>query len=462
MKNTMFLKSLVFLVAVASIALGAEYPFSDNFSDTNQTKKNWSVLLYQKDSIVRTCANGVYTITNLQKSSNSAFVYHEFLTSKTPTFTASCTITRTADSDTAGMFLCLSIPTTSGYLTGYSVIINNSYISLNKNGASAAYLDGTPFRSLLTDTLKVSKQANTIKIFCNGVFLFSYYDNAPLAPGDFGLIVKSHLSVAFDNVLFTDQFTDGSYPFCINDGFNNRAVAPNWVIDPAAAFTENDSVLVINVPAADYAIGFTRVAVGDTFAARLVVANKGGDSTAFYGLFLYGPDTLNSMPMVFFGITGTQTAKAFLTGTSFSPRYKPQIINGSVSPFNDTIDLTRSAGSNSIIMSVNGYSLDTMPMATFKFKIIGAGIFTNGGVKIFADNFYIGPSLNGCPVNSIIRKNQIPRTWLVNPSAGNFLFDPLGRKISTRNVSIRGNYNVMAPGFYISADGKSGVAVQKK
>jgi hypothetical protein len=398
------------------------------------------------------------TVQNLQKGS-SALVYHEFQ-GATSTFTASCSITRASDTIAAGMILCLNIPTSTGYITGYEVLVANGYISLNKLGSTWASLWGAPFRSLLTDALMVSKQGNSFTVFCNGVFLGSCTDAAPIASGDFGFVIQSNKATAvFDNALFTNQFTAGSFPVAIIDSFNAGAINPRWVLDAANYFTENDSVLVLNAPKDTQALCFARVAVGDTFAARVIVSNHGGDSSAFYGLLLYGLDTSGAMNIASFGITGNQFCKAYQPGVSFSPKYKPQIINGIDFPFNDTIDAVRAKGSNAIIMFVNGYPLDTMLMDSLKFTIAGAGIFNTGNVKIFADYFYIGPAFGYTPPSSIIRNKKVIRTSSLNPLVGNYFFDPLGRKIVNMKINGRENVRTLAPGFYVSRDGKKEVVV---
>jgi hypothetical protein len=455
---------------LVSLAFG-QYPFSDDFSNFVQTNSNW--LQMPADSVNRVCAGGVYTVTN-QHMGYAALVYHTFAT-KTPTFTASCVIKRSSAAVAAGMWLCLSL---SGTPAGYAVQLYNSgdpavgYITIRKYAtAGSGQILGVEYHfQNLSDTLMVSKQGSTLFVFCNGVFLDSVTDNTnPIASGDFGLMVPPNSQVTFDDVLFTNQFTPGSFPTRFIDSFDNSSMGKYWIMRPSQYLAE-DTVLKMTVPPAAGAFCDVRMTL-DTLAARLVVSWRSGDSIPFYGLYLYGPPDTSSgtFPMVFFGIDGSRVGKAFMLAASASPSQYIRgkaIWTGSDSVFfKDTIDVFRTTGSNYYFMNVNGYRIDSLATASVTFPIYGAGIFcwgsTTGGQIVYVDYFRVGPDSNSTPVVYIAKGTRTLKNIRFAPLTSRYLFDPLGRKVGIRDASGRLTGKVLAPGCYIMKEGKSGVIIKK-
>lgn len=470
----MIVRNVRYVVCAAgllvSLAFG-QYPFSDDFSNATQTNLNWLAA----GSVNRLCVGGVYTLTNTD-TVYAALVYHTF-TTKTPTFTASCVITRDSAAVAAGMWVCLSV---TGAPSGYAVQLYPSssgdpaggYITIRKYATvGSGQLLGTEYHfQNLSDTLMVSKQGSTLFVFCNGVFIDSVTDKTnPLASGDFGLMVPPKSRAIVDNVLFTNQFTPGSFPTRFIDSFDNSSMGKYWIERPSQYLAE-DTVLKMTVPPSAGAFCDVRMTL-DTLAARLVVSWRSGDSIPFYGLYLYGPpDTLaGTFPMAHFGIDGYRGGKAFIRTASVSPNLNIRgkaIWTGSDSVFfKDTIDVFRTTGSNYYLMNVNGYRIDSLAVDSVAFPIWGAGIFcwgsAAGGQTVFVDYFRVGPDSNATPVVYVDRGVRTLRSIRFSPLTSKYLFDPLGRKIATRGADGRLTGKVLSPGFYIMKEGKAGVIVKK-
>lgn len=464
---------------LAAVAYG-QYPFSDDFSNAAQTNSQWGKWYPTDTSVSATCASGVYTIANRSSQTYPEF-YHSF-TNKVSTFTASCVVTRSSDAITAGMFLCLSaFPNLNGYSVQFDTSSKSSecigYVTIYKwvSGAGgfvwwAEYHQQNP--SNPSDTLKVSKQGNTLSVFCNGVYIGSYTDNtAPIDSGDFGLIVPGNATAVFDNVLFTNQSTPGNFPTCVIDHFNNNRIENAWILRGCSDFSEHDTVLDISSPGPSTQGAFCEVPMTiDTFYSRLIVSQRSGDSNSFYGFYLRGPDSAGTIPMALFGITGLRACGAYpSTGgaVKFAPpgyiHGKP-FVNGPGDTifYQDTIVVTKTSGSNNYIMYVNGHNLDTLTTADIKYQIVGAGIYAGGGQNVFADYFFVGPDSSSTAVIPIAKNTRVVRGIKFSPLTSRYLFDPLGRIVGRRDAYGRLTGKFLAPGFYITDEKKSGIIINKQ
>jgi hypothetical protein len=459
---------------MSATAYGQEYPFSDDFSNPTQTGSNWASA--PVDSVSRVCAGGVYTVTNLQKA-NGAVVLHTF-SSKVSTFTASCVVSRSSDAIAAGMWLSLSLSgTPSGYIvqlakeTGQECI---EYVVITRYGATFYTIFAAEFHqqnpSSPSDTLMVSKEDSVFNVFCNGVYLGSCTD-ATYPSGDFGLFVPGNSTVSFDDAVFTDQFTQGSFPDVIIDSFNNSRIEKTWLTRGCSYFTENDSVLDISVPQAGFAMCDVRLAPFDTFASRLVVSWRGGDTVPFYGFYLYGQaDTNGTVPMAFFGIDGVKYGKAYVKATSVTTNSHIRgkaIWDGHDSVFyKDTIDVFKKTGSSYYYMNVNGFSIDSLPTDSVTFSVLGAGIYCQGGAaagqNIFVDYFFFGPEYTITAVKNFSINTRFPTRLKFSPLTSKYLFNPLGRIVGRRDAYGHLTGKALAPGFYITDEKKNGVIINKE
>jgi hypothetical protein len=462
-----------------SAAYGQGYPFSDDFSDPVSTDAQWGKWYNGDDSIAAVCAGGIYTISNSHQGNMPALYYHHFA-SPTPTFTASCVITRSSPDIDAGLWLCLpGFPTFSGYavqLQGPAGSDCINYITIFKYvSGPGSMVWQEEFHQMNpaapSDTLMVSRQGGTLNVFCNGMYLGSYTDAAPLAAGDVALMVPGSSTAVFDDVLFTDQFTPGSHPVSFRDNFNDGSIEKHWLLRDCSNFIEHDTILDIAAPGPVSNGVFIEVKMAvDTFYSMLVVSHRSGDSTAFYGLYLRGPDTLNTFRAALFGISGQSACGAYLSsgGTVFFA--PPGYIRGKAyvrGPddtvfYQDTIVVRRTSGSDLYIMYVNGHALDTLSTSEITFPVIGAGIFSGGGQNVFADFFAVGPDSSVTGVINIARNTRYVKGLKFSPMTSRYLFNPLGRVVGRKDAPGRLNGRFVAPGFYITDEKRSGVIIRKQ
>ena len=112
-------------------------------------------------------------------------------------------------------------------------------------------------------------------------------------------------------------------------------------------------------------------------------------------------------------------------------------------------------------MYVNGHKLDSLATALVTFPLIGTGIFCGGGQNIFADYFFFGPDSNSTAVVNIPPLVRALRYAGFSPMTSRYLFNPLGRIVGRKDASGRLNGKVLAPGFYITDEKKSGIIINK-
>jgi hypothetical protein len=455
-----------------------DYPFSDDFSNPAQTNSQWGKWYGADTAISAVCTGGVYTITDRHQDNMPALFYHGFATA-TASFTASCVVTRSSGAITAGMVLCLSaFPN----LNGYAIVLDTTETAcvarvwivrwVSNSGVSvwnAEYHQQNS--SSPSDTLMVSKQGGTFTIFCNGVYLGSYTDASPLAAGNIGLIVEGNFTAAFDDVQFTDQFTSGSFPAVFRDNFNNGEIEKQWLLRDCSNFTEHDLVLDITAPPPVSNGVFAEVKMTiDTFYSMLIVSHRSGDSSAFYGFYLRGPDTLDTFRAALFGISGQSAGGAYLS-TGGSVFYPPPgwirgkaFVNGpnDTTFYQDTIEVRRTSGSSLYIMNINRHPLDTLTTAQITYPIIGAGIYAGGGQNVFADYFAVGLDSSITGVKNIAKDLRYVKGLKFSPMTSRYLFNPLGRVVGRKDASGRLNGRFVAPGFYITEQKKSGIIMNKE
>ncbi|MBN2188332.1 MAG: hypothetical protein JW699_02670 [Chitinispirillaceae bacterium] len=469
-------RRICFVFAAAGLmaagAYGQEYPFSDDFSDAVQTGQEWGKLNLTDDSLAAVCSGGVYTVTNQHVSPSAAgIIYHNF-TNKTATFTASSVITRSSADNQAGIVLCLSASPFNTYavqLSGNDCIGRLAVTKYN-SGSPSPMFNATYHHQDISDTITVSREGTVFTVFCNGVYLGSFTDSSPLAAGNVGFLVLGNSSAIFDDFMYTDQFTQGSFPAALIDNFNDGVIGKQWLLRDCPSFAEHDTVLDITPTGSNYVYAEHLMPI-DTFYSKLIVSHRSGDFNALYGFYLRGPDSIVGMNVTWhtavFGITGLGVWAAYVPGGTMTPNYEQGIVHGNadeISPgdtlfYQDTIVVTKTSGSSNYIMIINGNVADTLTTSDITFPVVGAGICVAGIQNIFADYFFIGPDSSGTGVINIAKKMRYVKGLKFSPMTSRYLFNPLGRVVGRSDASGRLTGRVLAPGFYFSDEKKSGVII---
>ena len=435
--------------------------FSDDFSDPGTTNLNW---ISPFTTLTRECANGVYTINN--PSSDAAYVTTT-LSPKPSTFTASTKLTRSSDSITAGILVCFNTSTGAGYLmqlnpeqgiqlTKYS----GTNISIIFNDRSAAVVSGTNG----TNEIKISKKSDSITLFCNGTFITALRDASPVAAGDAGLLIPAKRSAIFDDFVITDEWISPPQPSaCFRDEFS--VMTTTWLDygqNHQKEVSEGYFKLTTTAPNA-YADPYVKVEQFgvDTFVAVSAFSHRSGDSSSMYGIFFCGAPVKQGsssvVPMVYFCINASRQCDAYIDIIQpvGSTRIRGAAFQGTY--YTDTIKVVKKRNQD-YRMYVNGYLLDSLAASKVTFSIIGAGINVENRLVVWSDFFQFGPG-EICPivVPSRLAKSFSPVRF--TPYRSNYLFDPMGRIIRTRNSAGQGK-RTLVPGLYIMPGGKNGIVLK--
>jgi hypothetical protein len=439
-----------------SLTFGAVI-FSDDFSDPGQTNLNW---ITPFTSLTRTCANGVYTVTN--PDADAAYVTTT-LSPKLSNLTASVKLTRSSDSITAGILVCFTTSNANGYLLQLNPLQQiqlTKYSGTNKfiifNDRSAAVVSGPNG----TNEIKISKKGDSIALYCNGIFITALRDASPVVAGDAGLLVPGKRSTVFDDFIITDEWLPPPRPAaCFRDEFDFSWTT--W-LDYGQKHQKavEDGYLKLgtttNGAYADPYIKVDQFGV-DSFVAVSAFSHRSGDSMSMYGIFFCGAPVANVVPMIYFCINGFRQCDAYvdailpvgnshIRGRAFQGTY-----------YTDTIKVVKKPNTD-YLMYVNGYLLDTLAASKVKFPIIGAGINVDGGLVLWSDFFQFGPG-EICPVVVPARLTKSFSPVRFTPYQSNYLFDPMGRIIRTRSGTGQGT-RTLVPGLYIMPGGKNGVVLR--
>lgn len=467
MKNAGLLKSFVFLGTVASFAQGTVL-LSDIFSSCAETSLNWA--LSHPDSMVATCGNGEYSIQNKQKGA-AGLVIHAFQL-KPATITASVKISRTGDSVAAGFFICMrTAPSFAGYSVQLYADQSLQVYKFDSTGSREIYFNTSSYivPGAASNVVKVSKTGNRFYLFCNDHFIDSITDAAnPLANGDFALLVPRTSTVKFDDILITDLAATISSQNCFKDGFSDNSTYP-WGDFKQNSVTQEVPGQYLSISTmADgaYDYHYTDIKL-DTFVSKTIVSYRKGKTSSLYGFFFKGKQIDSAVPMAFFAFNAKKQYDAYIDtinlpaiGSTFI-KGPPYIDGADTTYFWDTLQVVKTSNSRYYKMFVNNVLLDSLSDAKANFAINGVGVFCDDSLVVYIDSISVESGICS-PVVNVSRNLKLLRKANFNPSAGEYLIDPLGRKLRVLNYNGSVNRSSLAPGFYISNTRKSGVVVRKK
>jgi hypothetical protein len=436
-----------------SLASGAIL-FSDDFSDPGTTNLKWVTPF---STIARTCANGVYTITN--SDADAGYVTNT-LTPKPSTFTASVKITRSSDSITAGILVSFSTTTGSGYLMQLNPAQGIQLTKYTGTNISIIYNDNSAVVGSGTNELKISKKNDSIALYCNGTFITALRDASPVAAGDAGLLVPGKRSAIFDDFVITDEWIPLPQPVaCFRDEFS--IATTTWLDFGQKHLKEvTEGYLKIATTAQGaYADPYIKVAQFgvDTFIAVSAFSHRSGELGTMYGIFLCGAPISNVVPMAYFCIDAKRECDAWVYTDSFGPMVNTNIRGAAFQGtyYTDTIKVIKKKNAP-YRMYVNGYLVDSIAASKVTFPIIGAGINMEYGSVVWSDFFQFGPG-EVCPVVMPARLTKSFSPVRFAPYRSDYIFDPMGRIIRTRSGQ---GIRTLVPGLYIMPRGKNGIVVK--
>jgi hypothetical protein len=449
---------LFFAGAIGSV-MGATI-YSDDFSDSSQSKLKWV-----SSSLSLKFSNGALGLTN-SDTTYSGLLIHNLSAPKPTKFTLSAKFT-VSDPKTngAGLVFCFS---SAGGLKGYTFQIGSSQFlySLKYLGTTnpptppvqlhAPSQEGSV--NALTNVIKVSKNNDTINLFCNDVFIDQILDSQ-FPSGDISLFVPPKSTVTVDDVLLTDDFIKGAMPTCFSDSFQSTS-EKGWIIDQMEGpITLGGGQLTLEdtsstLPSFIYTKG--NFANASMKAVVSHVSGQGSYGVAFISAVPAGGGQITFKTYAFlvdssqhYEIIYPDTPKVYLRGPY-------SVIHGSKAK--DTLEVLRY--NDRYVFKVNGEDVgatygETFPIPT-EYKTAGityAGVFVGAKTKATYNLFMVGGDSSGakCPVdNPVFQRNvrhfqPVPYRF----GQGGVVVNVMGRKIGIYDWHSFTKAKTAAVGTYI-------------
>lgn len=405
--------------------------FSDDFSDTNASKIKW---IWLGNNTSMTFSGGAAVLKNTD-AVYTGFLVHNFAT-KPSKFSLSVTFTTTAPVNGVGLMCCLS---TSPSVTGYTVQLGGSQnIFSYKYTASGGTLvipnKSSSFINTLSNTIIVSKSADTFNIFANGHYITRFNDTQ-FGSGDIAILVPPQSQVTIDNVLMTDQFLIDNTPTCFADsfkttgleGWNTSAMMGAATVGAGRLVLNNTDTLFSSIVFSDgnFQSASIKAAVRQSAGAGMygvcymsVIAGDSGRVT--YKPYAFLVDSLRRYSIVYPDSVNVRTRAA------------QSFIYGSLGT--DTLEVVRYA--KHIAFKVNGFNVgETIPIPT-TYRIDGAGLYVAKKTSATYNYFIVGGDSTGAActmVSSVINRSILSKKTVPQFGGSSLVYDLMGRKIGFLN-----------------------------
>ena len=410
---------------------------SDNFQDSATSKANWII----PSPLQRQFTNGTLTIQNTD-AVYEVYVSHSF-NSPSPTFSVSVMLA--SDSIGAGLLFCKK---GNDGIT-LQVGTNQNLYAWKSTAQPAILFNATnSFIGKTSNTISVSKRDSTFNVFCNGVYMGSFFcsDAEFVNGGDVAMIVPPKAHVQFNNFLMTDQYQSGSPITTFSDNFSSGNLL-GWnfgqlngsavVASGALTVTNNDLVY----PANPYINGdFNRASL------KVIATHKKGDG--FYGLAFYelapGPLGDSIKPYLFL----INTSRSYASGnpdTRLIYATQTTLVHGDT----DTLEVLRF--SNKYKFSINGALMpDSFPLLA-PGRINAAGLYVDTDAVVSFEDFRIGGDSTGFPTGVIFSKpNKTIAAMNARFYSGDrYVFDLRGRIVKRLGGNSLEALKGMGAGMYI-------------
>jgi hypothetical protein len=433
--------------------------FSDDFSDTTASKINW---IWYGNNVTMTFSGGSAVLKNTD-AVYTGFLIHNFAT-KPSKFTLSAQITCSTPVNGAGLMFCL---TTSPSVTGYTVQLGEAQnlfaYKYTASGSTPLISNkSSSFINAVTNTMMVSKSSDTFNIFANGKYVTRFNDTLNKS-GDIAIIVPPKSQVTIDNVVMTDQFTQGSVSTCFSDSFLTTDLeSDGWNITGSmrGQATVGAGKCVLNNTDTMYSsIVYTD---GNFGAASMKAAVRQTAGTGMYGvcfvsLIAGDSGSVTYKSYAFLVDSMRQYSIVYPDSPSSWTRPAQSFIYGSLKT--DTLEVIRYA--NHFAFKVNGYDVGEIIPAPASYRIDGAGLYVGTKTAATYDYFVVGGDSTGaqCAAVSSVLNRVVPRKTLAPLFGGSSsIYDIRGRKIGAWDKL---TFDKLINGPYIIATKNAGGAEVK-
>ncbi len=418
--------------------------FSDNFSDTNQSNINW---LWLGSNTKMTFSNGAAVLKNTD-SVYTGFLIHT-LSPKPSKFTLSVDFSTSAPVNGVGFMFCLS---TSSSLSGYTVQLGGTqnifaYKYLSGGGTLLIPNKSSSFINSLTNTITVSKSADTFNVFANGHYV-TRFNNTQFGSGDMAIIVPPKSQVTIDNVVMTDQFLEGSTSTCFSDSFHTTDLG-GWNINPimGQATVGAGKLTLNNTDTLFSSIIYTD---GNFQSASIETAVHHNSGVGMYGVCFVSAvagdsGRIDYKPYAFLVDSLRRYSIVYPDSSNVRTRAAQTFIKGSLGT--DTLEVIRY--SNHFAFKVNRIDVgETIPVPA-TYRIDGAGFYVSKKTAATYNYFTVGGDSTHAycmAVSPVINRSIIAQTTLRRFGGGSLVYDVMGRKIGALDKL---TFNKLSCGPYI-------------
>lgn len=429
MNRLMRMLGLLCCVSVIGSAQAATI-FSDDFSDTNQTKIKW---VNPSSSLSMKFVNGSLTLTN-SDATYTSFLVHSFPPAAKPsTFTLSAKITMPAPTTNGVGLMCCMDNTTA--LKGYTFLLGmGQSIFASKytgTGSQSIYGSSNSFVNTVTNIIKVSKSVDTFWVYCNEHLITRFIDNQ-FTSGDIAIVVLPKMSVTVDDVVMTDQVQHPAEQSCFVDSFYNMALdgwdyttltnGPITIGAGKIAPTDTDTTYS--------SIIFTS-GIYDNASMKAIVRHKSGPGMYGITFITVVRDSIHLIYKTYaFCVDSLRRYQIQYPDTpKVWKRPAQSFIYGALGT--DTLEVLRY--SKHYVFKVNGYDVGENIPIPLQYSVDGAGLYVGQKTTAEYTLFMVGGDSTSakCAAGQPVFQRNVMRYQPVQYRYGssNVVFNILGRKI---------------------------------
>jgi hypothetical protein len=401
--------------------------FSDDFSDTGATLKKW---IWLGNNTTMKFSGGAAVLKNTD-TVYAGFLVHTLASPKPSKFSLSATFTCSTPVNGVGLVCCL---TTSPSVTGYTIQLGGAQnvfgYKYTSSGAIPVKTSKTSsFINAVTNTITVSKSADTFNIFANGHFVTRFNDTQ-FASGDIAILLPTKSQVTVDDVILTDQFLTDNTPSCFTDSFK-IAGSEGWDITAMVGdgtFGAGKCVL----DDTDHTVSSIIFTDGNFQKASIKAAVRQTTGAGMYGVCFVSVITDSGRttykPYAFLVDSTRRYSIVYPDSATVRTRPAQSFISGSLGT--DTLEVVRYA--THFAFRVNGYDVGETIPAPASYRIDGAGLYVGKQTSATYNYFIVGGDSTGAfctPVASVMNHLLPIKATMPLFGGSSIIYDIRGRKI---------------------------------